>query len=307
MSDAQVLPMEAGSRSELLATRNVFAIEVRNLAPSAWKRNESSGLEARTLAMEARLLKVFKGPDRPAGDFHVTLPQRRENALIESDFHGFWSHREVEAGRQYIAFSNGAGNDPSGWMEDSVMVDLVPASTDTATEIALAIDVERRLAPINSREKAVELLKTLFANREKVTGLFGRYASARLSAQYEAYEDALQTGIMRVVTADGSTESLRESLVEYLYDESAEHELSQDKAIKLAQRFIQWARHPEAAGMLDRMIDVHLYNLIFQPGEPALPVEKVIPDASERAALQKTFATHASPRSRELISWLTKH
>ncbi|MBS1826007.1 MAG: hypothetical protein JST93_11845 [Acidobacteria bacterium] len=305
MSDSQVLPLEAGSRSELLSTRNVFAIQVLSLAASAWKMDESIGLEARTLTMNARLLQVFKGPDRPAVDFRVSLPQRREDALTISDFHGFWSHREVEVGRQYIAFSNGAGNDPAAWMEDSVMVELAPATPATAAEIALAVDVERRFAPVNSREKAVEVLKTLFANRDTVSGLFGRYACARLSTQYEAYEDPLQAGLMRVVMTDGSTESLRESLIEYLYDESAEHEPSQDKAIKLAQRFIAWARQPEAATMLDRLIDVHLYNLIFPPDEPALPVGKVVPASVDRTALQKIFASHLSPRSSELIAWLT--
>ena len=79
MSDSQVLPLEPGSRSELLATRNVFSIEVLNLSASAWKLDESIGLESRTVTMNARLLHVFKGPDRPAAHEAVAAlrPGRR--------------------------------------------------------------------------------------------------------------------------------------------------------------------------------------------------------------------------------------
>ncbi|MBL8173702.1 MAG: hypothetical protein JNK48_03480 [Bryobacterales bacterium] len=304
MSDSQMLPYEPGSRSELLAARNVFSVEVLSLAPSEWKVDPSTGLQTRSLAIEARLLTVHKGLPQAAAPFRLAVPQRREDALTVSDFHGFWSHRDLEAPRSYLAFSNAPGNNPAAWMADEAMLDLIPATDATAAEIALALDVERRLAPVDSRDKVIELLKTLFAHREKTTGLFARYACARLAPQYEAFEEGMQTGIMRVVTAAGATGPLRETLVEFLYDQSAEQELTEDKAVKLAQRFIAWARQPEASPMLDRLIDVHLYNLIFRPDEPALPVAKVLPDAAERAALAAIFAKEPSPRCTEVISWL---
>src|SRR5436853_97698 len=113
MSDAQVLPFEAGSRAELLSSRNIFSIEVVNLAPSPWKRDPESGLEARNLHVEARLLTVYKGAAQSAGPFKADLPQRREDALTVSDYHGFWSHQEIETGKQYVLFSNGTSTDPA--------------------------------------------------------------------------------------------------------------------------------------------------------------------------------------------------
>ena len=304
MSDAQVLPFQAGSRSELLSARNIFSIAIVSLSPSSWNRDPDTGLEMRVLHVEARLLAVYKGPTQTAGAIRADLLQRRENALTVSDYHGFWSHQEIETGKQYVLFSNGTSNDPATLMADSDMVEIRLASPALGIEIALAVDVERRLVPVDSKEKIVEIIKTLFNNRERVTGVLGRYAAARLASHYAAFEDAMQAGIMRVVTAEGTTDDLRLALVEFLYDESAEQDLSEQQAIKLLRRLLSWAGQPEAAPMLDRMLQVHLYNLIFRVDHPPLARDKVAPDAAERSSLAKIFAAHPSQRSTEIIAWL---
>jgi hypothetical protein len=304
MSDSQVLPVEAGSRSELLAARNIFSIETVSLSPSPWKPDPDSGLEARVLTLEARLLEVYKGDAKRAGPFRAELPQWREDALTVSDFHGFWSHAEIEAGKKYIVFSNGVSTDPAALLDDANMLDLRPADAPLITDIAMAVDMERRLVPVDTREKLVEVMKMMYNEREHATGLFGRYVCDRVSRHFESMEDAMQTGFMRVVTASGTTETLREALVDCLYDESAEQDLTEDRAIALLRRFLSWAQQPEAAPMLDRMLQVHLYNLIFRPGEAPLPVGKVVPDAEERSRLEQVFAAYPSARAKEIVAWL---
>ena len=305
MSESRQLAFEPESNSELLAARQVFSIEITRLDASEWKRDPASGLEVRELKLQARVLAVYKGAVQAPGSVAAVLPQRREGALTVSDFHGFWSHQEPVAAAQYLVFSNGDSGDPALLMADAHMADLLPATAQLVEQIVLAIDIERRLVPVDSRAKAVEMLNAIYRQRAVADGLLGRYVCARLHPLFEQHEDAMQTAVMRVVGAEGTTDGLRETLVECLYDESAEQDVTEERAARLLRKLLPWAGRKEAAPMLERMLQVHLYNLIFyRPGAAPLPVARVLPQAAERSALVQAFAAHPSPRQAEIVAWL---
>jgi len=302
MIDPQVLPHEGDSRSELLAARAIFAIEVESLSPSAWQRDPSTGLETRVVSATARLIHVYKGSVTDRGSFQVALPQRREDPLTISDYHGFWSHRELRAGR-YIVFSNGDGRDPAALLDDTLMLDLRPDAPPLPGEISLAIDVERRVAKLGAKESDVEVLQALQNTHATSTDTFGRYACARVSPPRRSMTDSVQEELMQVVSSPGTTESLRGALVACVYDASAE-DPSERRTIKVTRRFLTWAQQPEAEPMLDQMLQIYLYNLIFRPGEAPLLLRKVGVRAEERALLTKIFSNHPSERATEIIRWL---
>src|SRR6185295_2593467 len=100
------LPYEPGSSAELLNSTHVFTVEILALAATPFVAGDDD-LEHRVLSLELRLIKIFKGKlDVDEGQtFTLKVLQHRESELFVTEFHGLWSHLEVEAGVRYVVIA----------------------------------------------------------------------------------------------------------------------------------------------------------------------------------------------------------
>src|SRR5262245_15832767 len=129
------LPHEPGSSAEPLAATHLFTAELLSTSDDPWVR-AADGYEHRRLRLGLSLMARLKGRLRllPGEEFGTEVPHRRENALVVSEYHGFWSHADVVVGGRYLVVAAGDGDDPAALMQEPDIKALLDA--------ALAADVE---------------------------------------------------------------------------------------------------------------------------------------------------------------------
>lgn len=94
---SQTLPFVAESTSEILAATHLVLIEFAEVDEGAWAL-AATGLQERRLRTKVRVVDVLKGHlSQPRGEmFDFVVHQQREGPWVESDYHGLWSHTQVQ-------------------------------------------------------------------------------------------------------------------------------------------------------------------------------------------------------------------
>ena len=308
---AESLPHEPKSSAELLSATHLFTVETLDLSAGTWARGADE-LEHRGVSLKFRLLERFKGELKiGSGDsFEVQVGQRRENALTVSDFHGFWSHALPVKGARYLVMAEGAGNDPALLMQEASIKALVDAGL--ATDVKAAIVAEHQFGaallpqadPVGRRVAALGLLKLAQEKRSAYGGLFGRYLWARIAPVYALNEGVLTSPTLEIVQAKDATRDLREALIYGLYDETLSLGTTPERTLGLLRPRVGLTLQPEAVPLLDRLLQVPIYNLVFQPGMAPVSPASVMPDAASRVAAAAVVARYKSERARRVAQWL---
>jgi hypothetical protein len=305
------LPREPESPSEILAAAHLFTVECTALAGTPWVR-EADGLEHRKLGMKLRLQQNLKGPLRVAAGspFDLIVQQKREDALTVSDYHGFWSHAEPQQNGHYLVISNGEGDDPAALMQEPGIKELANAAL--ASDVTLAISAEERLGaslrPENDgtrrRGAALELLKLTNDRRANADRLFAGYAWARIKPIYSSAEEYLLPPLLYIIEAKDTANSVRGSLVYGLWDEATDLGLSKERVRKLLGPFLRLLALPVAAPMHDRLLQVPIYNLLFQFGGAESSAAEIVPDETARRTMIDTASRARSERAADVAKWL---
>ncbi len=300
----QSLPHESGSAAEVLAATHLFTVEIVAVNASAWTPGED-GLEHRHLDLRARILQTLKGSLEEKGGqpFQMRVEQKREDALSVSDFYGFWSHRrDVTAPSSFLAIASGSTGDPAVLLSEPAIVDLLPLTL--VSDVKLAIETEQRLGPIDSLGKVTEMFKVLYAHRQDAQGLFARYAWERLAPMYASAEDPYLTAILRIVRSADASLPLRQTLLNGLYTEAQQMGLTPERCRKLLPPFLQILLQEDAAPMLDRFLQVQIYNLVFRPGLAAPNSAEILADAAERSRIAEVAGRYRNSRAQQIQAWL---
>jgi hypothetical protein len=303
------LPTEPHSSAEILAATHLFTVETLGLSDTPWTKGPD-GLEHRQQTMEFRLLERFKGDlDIRTGDaFRVEVPQNRESALETSDYHGFWSHQEIQKGERYLVLASGPASAPTLLREPAIQA-LHPEAL--VADVRAAMSAEHGLEDARRRSAAPaealrKLLDQTYAERARLRGLYGRYAWARTEPSYAGVENELFPEIVKVVSARDATVELRQALIEGLYQFVSATDPSEERALRLARPLLGLLLQPEAAPLVERLAQVEIYNLVFHGGSALAPAHAVVADPAERAAMRSALAVYPSERASQISSWLSR-
>jgi hypothetical protein len=300
--DPPQLPLEPESSSELLAASHLFIVEVLEQSATPWARG-ADGLEHRVLSIKLRLLEPLKGElQLGAGDaFNLKVAQRRENALDESDYRGFWSHGETKPGERYLVMAKRPDSkDPAVIMQEPSIQSLSPVALVADVKAALA--AEQQFGP--AFNDPVALLTALHEKRAGTRGSFARYVWARVAPKFAANEDAVRGAALWVIRAKDAHVEIRESLVGSLFEATLALDPTPERTLALLKPYLALLRQPDAAPLHDRLVQVPIHNLIFREGQAPPAVEAVVPDAAARAAMQATVSRFNSDRAKAVAAWL---
>ncbi|MGA2499022.1 MAG: hypothetical protein ABSH20_14870, partial [Tepidisphaeraceae bacterium] len=234
-----------------------------------------------------------------------------ENALIVSDFHGFWSHAEPVKGSRYLVMAAGGSNDVAVLMQESAITGLVDAAV--AVDVKAAVAAEKQFAgalrpqvdPAARRDAALGLLKLTYEKRSGYGGCYGRYLWARVAPVYAVDEAALLPAVLETVQARDANRDLREALIYGVYDEIVSLGPTPQRSLGLIRPLLGLAPQPEAAPMMDRLLQVPIWNLLYRPGVAPPSPATVIPDAAARAEIAAVVSRYKSERARRIARWLT--
>jgi hypothetical protein len=302
-----VLPFEPDSRAEVLSATHLFTVEVVTESATPWAAG-GDGLEHRLLHLGMRLLAGLKGSlgVRLGEAFDLDVEQRRENALMTSDYHGFWSHEEPKQGARYLVIAQGTGDAPAALLQEPAIRALLDAALAADVEAARAAEAKLGHAPSDAarRKGARDLLDLARDQRSARRGLFGRYIWARVAPIYPGAEDTLLPAALAALQPKDATIELRDALIYGLYDAVLALGPTPERAVKLARPLLGLLLQPEAAPLLDRMLQVPIYNLVFRPGAAPLPVATVVPDPADRARMKAIADGFRSQRAHEIRDWL---
>jgi len=310
LRDPEALPYETASQAELLSSSHLFTVQLDWLDSTSWSMGEDN-LEHRQVQFHFRVLEVYKGALRfRAGEsFELDVNQERENELFVNDYHGFWSHAEVEAGAQYLVLSRGAGDDPETIMREPSIQALMDAGY--ATDVAEAQADEKQFGSLIRTEEdpkrrcdfARQLLRRAYDERVTCRGPFGRYVWARVAPVFNYADEDFMKDIFRVVRADDATLELRESLLYGLYEGVLSLGSTRERTESFLRQALQLLLEPNAAPIYDRLIQVPLYNLVFRPDAAPIPSEEIVPDSRERDQMRSIVSGFTSPKAQELVGW----
>jgi hypothetical protein len=308
---ADVLPREHDSPSEILAASHLFTAQVLDASPTPWARGDD-GLEHREMRMKLRLLERFKGPLRakPGEDFDLTVPQRRENASAISDYHGFWSHIDIEKGTKWLVISRGEGSDPASLMREPAIMAIMDASY--AVDVAGAITAEERFGASfkpgadfpQRRMAAVGLLRLARDKESEYRGLFGRYVWARCAPIYAEVEKAISVSALQVIAAKEANPELRQAFIAGMYDQVLSLGPTRDRRIELGGALLRLLEQPEAATLVDWLAQVPIYNLVLGPEAPVMEPTQFVSDPAARGRIAHVLAGLHSQRAKQLQAWL---
>ena len=302
------IALEPGSDAIVLSASHLFLIEVLGMQGTAWARG-ADGLEHRTLHLNLRLIEKLKGSIHAnKGDvFSVDVPQRRENALTVSDYHGFWSHAEIEQGRKYLVASNARNGDLPALLKEPSIKSLLNAALEQ--DVRLTITAEQRfggaLRKENGQRTAAARSLLQFANERRATvgPLFSQYVWERIAPVYEEGEESLEHSVIAIIEAPDSTLPLREALAYGVYNAVVSPEPSQQQ-VRLLKALLELLLKPEAAPMFDRTLQVAIYNLAFRNDRPTRPAAEVIVSDAERAKMAAVATQFSSARAKAVAGWL---
>lgn len=303
--------MEPSSASEILSATHLFTVELTDLSATPWTPG-TDGLEHRRLTLDLTLLETFKGHfDLQNGaKFKVEVPQRREDALTVSDFHGFWSHMEPEKGSRYLVLSKATNDNVAMLMQEPAIAGL--SDTALSADVKLALTAEQRFAPAlrpsqtpaQRQAAAVELLKFTSEKRADCRALFARYMWERVAPIYPDAENPIFTTMLSLIEAKDAKVELREALLYGIYDEVSKHPVTEEHRLQLVRSFLHLMLQPEAAPLHDRLLQVPLHDLLFEDGNKTLSAATVFPDVAERSKLKHAVDGFHSQKAKEIGSWL---
>jgi hypothetical protein len=305
------LPLEPDSTAEILAATHLFTVETLAVETGSWVRG-NDGLEHRPLRFRVRLLENLKGAldIEPGKEIDAAVEQKRESALVVSDYHGFWSHNEPRLVSRYLVISGGAGRNPVVLMEEPNITALLDGSL--AADVHAAIEAEQQFGATGGpqadaprlRQRALALLQFAFDHRRNARGLFGRYVWARVAPLYSGDENALRTSALAIVEVPDATLELRDAVIDGLYRAVLSLGPTPERSAMLLRPLLGLTLQAEAAPLMDRLLQGPIYNLVFRPTGPHLRAAEVVPDAAERARMATKVAGYRPQRARDIRLWL---
>jgi hypothetical protein len=283
-------------------------ITLVEVQPSAWAPEPASGLEQRELLLRVRLDAVLKGEVRPTvgSDFTVKVVQIREPGGIISDYHGFWSNRDLASGARYLILSSARTDDPAQLMQEPAIRSLVP-STQQA-DVVLAASAEERFAPLwanpATRNAALEeLLKVAFDHRQTMGSLAPTYFFTRAAAS-DLRGGPLTEEILAIVLAPDTVPTLRSVLAAGLANSALDQGATPTQRAEIARSLFGLATVKPAVDLFERLATAELYNLIFEEDAPHIQAHDVIHDEAERVRLVAVLKHFDDERADEIAAWL---
>jgi len=303
------LPHEPGSNSELLAATHLFVVRVSGAAATPWERG-ADGLEHQTLRLDLRLGRVLKGRVARAlgANFTVVAPREREDAATVSDYHGFWSHAEVEAGEERLVIAEGTGDDPATLMLEPAIRKMADAAL--VADVIAAQGLEQRYAAAlaagggEASRAAEAALAQVDHGRAQCQGPLGRYLWARLSPVYAADEAAIRERVLTVALAKDTTPELRAAMVEGLFTATLDLAPEPERRIAVAGPLFRLLELPPGAISRDRLVQAVLFGLVFGTDHEPISATATVPDARERASVIAALSGMSGDRPMALAHWL---
>jgi hypothetical protein len=307
-----VLPLEPGSGSEFLAASHLFSVQIQDVTDAPWLP-QPDGLERRNLVMQVLLDQVFKGSleVQPGETFTLQVVQERENALVESDYHGMWSHIFPDAGTGYLVASLGESQVPAELMQEAACLRLLDGVY--TADAHLAIEGERRYqqalqnqAASQAAENALEaLLDFAYENRSQASDAFERYLWARSEPLFLLEPLHILAALLELLGAVDASLSLRRNLAPDLVQ--AILLLEQDEqAVSLTaiQAFLEILLQPESKDLFEALVQP-LYSLVIgMDGIPRFPPSLVVPDVEKRRQIWAVLEEVDLERAHELAVWI---
>ena len=302
------LPLEPGSEAIILSASHLFVIEVAGMRGAAWARG-ADGMEHRSLHLDLRLVEKLKGAfQADAAAFSVDLPQKRENALTVSDYHGFWSHTEVEQGKRYLVASKGTARDLPALLQEPAIQALFDAALES--DVKLVMTAEQRFGATirgsaNGRRvtAAQGLLKFAQENRTTERQLFSQYLWDRVSPAFHEAEEMVEPAVVALINAPDASIPLREALIYGVYDAVLSPEPSPAQ-VRFLRTLLELLLQPQASVMFDRMLQAPIYNLALPPERSPAVASDVIANAADRAKMAAVAARYPSGHAKAVAAWL---
>lgn len=308
---APELPHVPGSSSELLAASHVALVTLTAVGDAPW-RPSNDGLEHRQLPLVLRLDRTIKGRllQPPSTTIQVAVPQRREPGMMVSDFHGFWSHQTPVAGASHLLVAQGASSDLAQLVQEPAISALVDPGLAADADGATALDrqyaaaLQPGLPPAGRAAAGVQLLRQVNDHRSRCHGLLGRYVLARIEPLFALNEQAFTNALLFIALQSDTDPSLRESLVYGAYAEMLQLGLTAERRRLLLRPLFELLLVPTAAPMIDRLLQVPIHNLLFEPEPAPLRVDEVLADASLRARLETVIGGQTGEKARKVGAWV---
>lgn len=306
------LPHEPGSRSEVLSATHLFTVEVETVTATPWAVGPS-GLEQRSLTLKLRLLDVFKGAlrEKKGEVFEATVGQERESELVESDYHGLWSHTSPEPKKRYLVVAESAESRGAALVQDGPAKRLLAGELGGDVRFALEGETlfqERLHDPTGTaRELAAAraLLEHADESRSLARDVFGRYLWARVSPVFLASKDRPLVELLDLVTADDATLPLRAELCDGLYEATLALEPNPELSRKVVRALLTVLLEDEAKPLRHRLVNAELHPLVLDPdGRPKVPADDAVKSPADRAKLGAILTELRTPRATALAAWL---
>jgi hypothetical protein len=311
--EADGLPFEPDSISELLSATHLFTVEVASFAATPWT-TAADGLEHRSLDMTFRLLALYKGrlDVQPEETFPLNVEQRRESEFFNHEFYGLWSHVEPqpEVGVRYVVVSQGATGAPAALMQEGACRRLL--TPEYESDILLAREAERlfrrTLDDRGQESPTLSAARALlnFTQERRAVGLdlFALYLWARVQPPLlQAPEVLLPEALALALSPDARTK-FRLIIVASVYEAALLFAPDSPPYQLVLRALLTLLTRPEAAPLHETLVEVQLYNLLFQNSVPRFPRAGIVPDAAERGRLRDALAPFASERAQRIKVWL---
>lgn len=306
------LPVEPGSRSEVLSATHLFTVEVEAVTATPWAV-APSGLEQRSLTLRLRLLDVLKGAlrEKKGEVFEAVVGQERESELVESDYHGLWSHTSPEPKKRYLVVAESAESRGAALVQDGPTKRLLAG--ELAGDVRFAQEGESlyqeqlREAGGTTGELAAAraLLDHADASRGLARDVFARYVWARVAPVFLGSKDRPLVELLDLVTADDATLPLRAELCDGLYEATLALEPNPELSRKVVRALLTVLLEDEAKPLRHRLVNAQLHSLVLDPeGRPKVSAEDAVKSPGDRAKLGAILAELRTPRATALGAWL---
>ncbi len=307
------LPHDAGSESELLYSTHLFAVEVLSLEVTPWALG-ADRLERRRLQMDLKLLDVFKGSVSLERNetFRLKGEQRRESEFVVSDYHGLWSHITPAAGVRYLVVAKAAGiTSPDELMGEESCQGLL--DYERAREVQIALEAERIFQEVSLKQDgksaqlaaARALLRFTQERCAACSDVFARYLWARVRPIFVESDERPLTEVLALIMAEDASVALRGSLIADLYDAVLFLDSPPDLHQRVVRSFFSLLLQKEAGPLQHGLLEVQLYNLVFEDGTARIAAGAIFPEATERDRLKAALLHFDSERAKALLAWLS--
>ncbi len=307
------LPYEPDSGSELLSATHIISVEIISLKETPWS-SEDGMLEQRVLDVDLKLLKVLKGAVdlEPGNGFTIRVTQRRESEFEVSDYHGLWSHIELQKGQSYLIISTAASNSPPTLMQE----DTCKGIHDTGYEgdVRLALDAERlyneKIHETDHGDRpelaAAEAIIGLTESTEiPCKDMYARYLWARIRPSFLQYDDSLKDKVLSMIIAEEKTYEFRSSLIADFDDAVLFLDSKPSLANSALKAYLEIILQNKSERLHDALVNVYIYNSIFDDkGHVLVKAIDIFPDVSYRQRLKVAVGAIDSKRATEIVKWL---